>query len=87
MSEAEIAQSVQRRATGWTGVVLFRVGERDISLPHSVQAGFGAHPASYPNPTVKRQGREADQSPPSSVVVKKDGAILLLAHTSAWHGP
>jgi hypothetical protein len=38
---------------------------------------FEAHPASYPmgtgslSPAVKRQGREANHSPPSSAEVKK----------------
>jgi hypothetical protein len=44
---------------------------------HCVQTGSGAHPASYPMgtggsfPGVKRQGREADHSPPTSAEVKK----------------
>jgi hypothetical protein len=54
-----------------------------ISVLHSVQTGFGAYTASYtmrtggsfPGGGVKRQGREADHSPPSYVEVKKDGAI------------
>jgi hypothetical protein len=39
---------------------------------HCVQTGSGAHPVSYPmgivglSPGVKRPGREADHSPPSS---------------------
>jgi hypothetical protein len=35
---------------------------------------------------VKRLGREADNSPPSSTVVKNDVAIPLLQHTSSWPG-
>jgi hypothetical protein len=48
---------------------------------HKDQAGSGAHPASYTMgteavpPGVKRQGREADHSPPSSAQVKNGGAI------------
>jgi hypothetical protein len=44
---------------------------------HVVQTGSGVHPASYPMGTggsfsgVKRQGREADHSPPTSAEVKK----------------
>jgi hypothetical protein len=34
---------------------------------------------------VKRQGREADHSPPSSAEVKKGGAIPSLPHMSSWH--
>jgi hypothetical protein len=47
-----------------------------FSLHPRVQNGSGAHPASYPMdtrgsfPGVKRPGREADHSPPSSADVK-----------------
>jgi hypothetical protein len=34
---------------------------------------------------LKRQGREADHSPPSSAEVKNDGAIPPHPHMSAWH--
>jgi hypothetical protein len=33
---------------------------------------------------VKRPGREADHSPPSSAEVKKSGAIPPLRNTSSW---
>jgi hypothetical protein len=62
----------------------FSAGTRDFPLLHSDQAGPGAHPASYTMgtessfPGVKRLGREADHSPPSSAEVKNDGAILPL---------
>jgi hypothetical protein len=48
----------------------------DFSLRHRVQTGSGAHPASYPvgtrgsYPEIKRLGREADHSVPSSAEVK-----------------
>jgi hypothetical protein len=49
---------------------------QDFSLLHSVRTGSGAYAASYPTGTgVKRQGREADHSPPSSAEVKNGGAI------------
>jgi hypothetical protein len=35
-------------------------------------------------PGLKRQGSEADHSPPSSAEVKSSGAIPLLPHTSSW---
>jgi hypothetical protein len=61
------------RATSWTDGFLFPAGARDFSLFHNVQTGSGAHPASYPvgtrgplSPGVKRLGREAGHSPPSS---------------------
>jgi hypothetical protein len=47
----------------------------------SVQTSSGTHPASYPMgngdefPEAKRQGREADHSPPSSVEVKDGGGV------------
>jgi hypothetical protein len=34
---------------------------------------------------LKRQGLEADHSPPSSAEVKKGGAIPPLPHMSSWH--
>jgi hypothetical protein len=50
----------------------------EFSLHHIIQAGSGSHPASYPMGTggsfprgVKRQGREADHSPPTNAEVKK----------------
>jgi hypothetical protein len=56
---------------------------QSFSLLHSGQAGSGAHPASYSvgtgggaiSPEVKRPGREADHSSPSSAEVKNGGAI------------
>jgi hypothetical protein len=57
--------------------VRFPAGAGNFSLHHRVQTGSGAHPASYPMGTralslgVKRLGREADHSPPSSVEVKE----------------
>jgi hypothetical protein len=53
------------------------VGTGNFSLHHRVQNGSGAHPASYTMGTgaislrVKRPGREADHSPPSSAEVKE----------------
>jgi hypothetical protein len=49
-----------------------------------VQTGSGAHPTSYPMgtggpfPEVKRQGHEADHSPPTSAEVKK---MWIYIHT------
>jgi hypothetical protein len=37
------------------------------------------------SPGVKRQGREADRSPPSSAEVKKGGATPPLPNMSSWH--
>jgi hypothetical protein len=50
---------------------------KKFSLLHTVQTGSGVHPTSYKIGTggsylgVKRQGREADHSPPTSAEVKK----------------
>jgi hypothetical protein len=52
------------------------VGKYFFSL-HVVQTGSGSNPASYPmtpralSLEVKRPGREADHSPPTSAEVKK----------------
>jgi hypothetical protein len=57
--------------------VRFPAGAGNFSLHHRVQNGSGALPASYPMGTgdsflgVKRPGREADHSPPSSAEVKE----------------
>jgi hypothetical protein len=56
--------------------VRFPAGAGNFSLHHRVQNGSGVHPASYPTVPgnlslgVKRPGREADHSPPSSAEVK-----------------
>jgi hypothetical protein len=45
---------------------------QELSLPHVIQTGFGAHSTSHPMGTggsflgVKRPGREADRSPPAN---------------------
>jgi hypothetical protein len=36
------------------------------------------------SPGVKRTGREADHSPPTTVEVKKCGSIYPLPHTPSW---
>jgi hypothetical protein len=57
--------------------VQFPAGAENFSLHHRVQDGSGAHPASYPMCTsgsfrgVKRPGREADDSPPSSAEINE----------------
>jgi hypothetical protein len=67
-------------------------GAGNFSLPHRVQTGSAAHPTSYPMgtrgsfPGGKAAGGEADHSPPSSVEVKKCGAITPLPNTPSWRG-
>jgi hypothetical protein len=69
---------------GWAG---------NFSLHHRVQNGSGAHPASYPvgiralSLGVKRPGREADYSPPSSAEVKECVKLYLHSpNTPSWCG-
>jgi hypothetical protein len=68
-------------------------GAGNFSLHHRVQTVSGAHPASYPMGNgapslwIKRQGREADHSPPSSAEVKE--CVKLYLHSpnmSSWRG-
>jgi hypothetical protein len=75
----------------------------NFSLLHVVQTDSGAYPSSYTTCTegaflggrVKRPGREADNSPPTSAEVKKTGIYIYidihefiytysLPHTSSW---
>jgi hypothetical protein len=67
---AGIAQSVQRRATGLMAGVRIPPRAREHSLLHSVQTGCGIHPTSHP--VVKRLGREANHSSPSSAEVRME---------------
>jgi hypothetical protein len=59
---------------------------KDSSLLHNVHTGSGVHPVSYPMgtgasfPGVRRQGREADHSPPTSADVKKSEAVRPLPY-------
>jgi hypothetical protein len=64
--------------------VRFPAGAGNISLHHRVQNGSRAHPTSYPMGArgsflegVKRPGREADHSPPSSAEVKECVELYL----------
>jgi hypothetical protein len=53
------------------------------SIPTATRQALGpTQPPIKLVPGVKLQGREADHSPPSSVEVKNDEAILPLLHTS-----
>jgi hypothetical protein len=65
--------------------VRFPAGDGNFSLHHRDQNGSGAHPTSYPLGTralslgVKRSGREADHSSPSSAEVKE--CVELYIHS------
>jgi hypothetical protein len=58
---------------------------------HRVQTESEAHSASIqwvpgaPSSGEKRQGHEADHSPPSCAKVKEDGAVPILPTMSSWH--
>jgi hypothetical protein len=69
------------------------VGTGNFSLHHRVQNGSGAHPASYPIGTrgsflvVKRPGRDADHSLPSTAEVKECVELYLHStNTPSWRG-
>jgi hypothetical protein len=71
--------------------VQFLAGAGNFSLHHRVRNGSGAHPASYPmgirgfSLAVKRPGREADHSPPSSAKVKECVELHLHSpNTPSW---
>jgi hypothetical protein len=80
-----MAQSAQRRATGWAARVRFPAVQ-DYSLLHSDQTDSESHPASYPMgtgvsfPGLRRPRGEVDRSPPASAVVKNGGAIPPLPY-------
>jgi hypothetical protein len=70
--------------------VRFLAGADNCSLHHRVQNRSGAHTASYPMgtrgsfPAVKRPGREADPSPPSSSEVENAWSYTsILPNTSS----
>jgi hypothetical protein len=70
----------------------FESGQKQVfSTLNSVHTGSGS---TQPHiqwvliaipPGIKRSGREADQSLPSNVEVKNDGAITSLLQMPSWH--
>jgi hypothetical protein len=72
-----------KEKTKYRSRVRFPAGAGNSSLHHRVQTGSGAHPPSYPMgtmgsfPGVKRPGREADHSPPSSAEGKECVELYL----------
>jgi hypothetical protein len=72
-------------ATGWTARVRFQaVQDFSLHFLYTVQTDSAAHPG-IPSPRVKRHERESDHLPPSSVEIKKVGAIPPHLHTSSRH--
>jgi hypothetical protein len=80
--------------TDWTAGGRYPAEEREFPLLYST----ASRPALGPSQSriqwlpgalssgVKRQGREADHSPPSSAEVKNGRAIPPLSHMSSWRG-
>jgi hypothetical protein len=73
--------------------VRFPTGAGNFSFRHRIQTGPEAHPASYSVGTgvlslgVKRLGREADHSLPSSAEVKESVRLYLQSpNTPSWRG-
>jgi hypothetical protein len=66
-----------------TDSYIYLAGAGNFSPHHRVQKGSGVYPASYPMDSrgfylgVKRPGREADHSPPSSSEVKECVELYL----------
>jgi len=90
---AVIATVVQRPVHGLDirDIALqFPAGTRGFPLLQSVQTFSEAHPASCSNDAggssskVKRLGREADRSPPSSAGVKNEWSCNPLPYTPSW---
>jgi hypothetical protein len=77
-------------ATGWTAGVRFPAGADFLFSVASLPALGPTQPLIQWVPReistrVKRWGREADHSTPSSAEVKNVGAIPPLPHMSSWH--
>jgi hypothetical protein len=90
-----VAQSVQWLTTGWmTEGLKFEVRwGQAFSFLHIAQTGSGVHSTSYPmgkgkgalSPGVKRPGRVADHSLPTSAEVKKT-RVLCIHSLICLHG-
>jgi hypothetical protein len=71
-----VARTVYRRATGWTAWFLFPSGTTDFSFSTTSRPTLGpTQRLIHWVPGVKRQGLEADHSPPSVAEVENVGAI------------
>jgi hypothetical protein len=73
-------------ATAWMVGVRFPAGIRDFFFTACRPALGPTQPPIQWVPGVKRPGREADHSPPSSAEVKNGGAMPPLPYTSSWRG-
>jgi hypothetical protein len=85
-----ITKSLLLRARGWMPWDQFRECAVDSLFSQIVRTGSRAYKASYViNIEVlsvgrKRQGREAEQSAPTSDEMKNGEIIILLPRTSSW---
>jgi hypothetical protein len=75
-----IVPRLQARQPEYSGLILGRGGE--LSFQHRVQVGSGAHPASYGylgplSAAVKWPVRDANHSPPSSLISTEGGVLLF----------
>jgi len=75
---------LQARQPEYSGLILGRGG--GLSFQHRVQAGSGAHPASYGylgplSAAVKWPVRDANHSPPSNLI-STEGRVLLFSTVS-----
>jgi hypothetical protein len=86
----EIAQSVQWWTMGWTARVSIPGSARFLTTPQSLYRLWGSLQshiqwvAGALSLGIKRQGREADRTPPSSAEIKNCGVIPPL--TLRFHG-
>jgi hypothetical protein len=95
-----IAQSVQRRVTGWTARFRFPAGVTNFLFPTEYRPTLGPiqpHTLRVPGtlspkvkrpelqwPALKRLGREADNAPSPSADVKNGEAIPTLPLIYSW---
>jgi hypothetical protein len=89
-SRAWVAQSLKRLATGWGSGFDYRQGMRIFLFSTASRPALG--PTQPPiqcvpeavSPVIKRLGREADHSPPSSAEVKNAWSYISTPNTSSW---
>jgi hypothetical protein len=82
---AGIAQLVLRRFDSWQRQEIFLFSTTSIPALGPTQPPIQWVPGAL-SPGVKRQGREADHSPPSSAKTKNGGDIPPLLQASSWRG-
>jgi hypothetical protein len=85
---AQITQSVQRQAAGWTAGVHFPAGTRDISLLYSVLTGYGGQPSllyyGYRGLFHWRYSGRGVKLATHLHLVPRSRRVQLYHHTSLW---